>query len=227
MVFVCLSHFATGYFASIGHPERQDLTDRISMLASPSFMLISGSMLGLLASTRSVERFARVREKLDGPRTLSPRRCARADRDRASAAARWAARMDAVGIHHGHDRRMPVRGSDRSCADARRARASPLRARCTPRAGGSCAHGIRRCSSMRFIKDTIVGPMGTSTRLYNFPIFRGSRCTSPALRSAARMAKRRARGESSVRLVLGIGGVSIAVTLACVGSHLRDDFRTL
>ena len=45
MAFVCLSHFATGYFASIGHPERQDLTDRISMLASPAFMLISGSML--------------------------------------------------------------------------------------------------------------------------------------------------------------------------------------
>lgn len=52
MAFVCLSHFATGYFASIGHPERQDLTDRISMLASPAFMLISGSMLGLLSATR-------------------------------------------------------------------------------------------------------------------------------------------------------------------------------
>ena len=64
MSFVCLSHFATGYFASIGHPERQDLTDRISMLASPAFMLISGSMLGLLSAARSTEQFARLRDKL-------------------------------------------------------------------------------------------------------------------------------------------------------------------
>src|SRR5665213_2210872 len=56
MFFVCVAHFGSGYFASIGEPARQTLTDRIGMVASPTFMLISGMMLGMLASARSPAR---------------------------------------------------------------------------------------------------------------------------------------------------------------------------
>ena len=217
MAFVCLSHFATGYFASIGHPERQDLTDRISMLASPAFMLISGSMLGLLSATRSTERFARVRDKLvdrglfliivahalivvahlplrDGPRAWM----------------RWGFITDTIGV----------------CLLV----GPSLVRRLSARARLALAGAMYTASwwlvrawhptvlAARFIKDTIVGPMGVSTRLYNFPILPWLAVYLAGTALGGEMARRRERGESSVRLVLGVGGATAAVTAACVAA---------
>lgn len=213
MAFVCLSHFATGYFASIGHPERQDLTDRISMLASPAFMLISGSMLGLLSSTRSTERFARVRDKLadrglfliivahvliviahlplrDGPRAWM----------------RWGFITDTIGV-------CLLAGPAivrRLSARARLALASAMY--------GASWWLVRAWHPTmlvaRFVKDTMVGPMGTSTRLYNFPILPWLAVYLAGTALGGEMARRRARGESPVRLVLGVGAVSAGMALA-------------
>ena len=63
MVFVCLAHaIETEVRASGWTPTLQILT-RLAMIASPSFMLISGMTLGL-ASTGAPDRFARFREKV-------------------------------------------------------------------------------------------------------------------------------------------------------------------
>jgi hypothetical protein len=70
--------------------------------------------------------------------------------------------------------------------------------------------------ALRFIKDTVVGPMGRSTRLYNFPLLPWFAVYIAGTALGAEMAKRRERGESSVRLVLGIGAAAASVALACV-----------
>ena len=215
MVFVCLSHFATGYFASIGHPERQDLTDRISMLASPAFMLISGSMLGLLSATRSTERFARVRDKLmdrglflivvahvliviahlplrDGPRAWM----------------RWGFITDTIGVCLLVGPSMVRRLSAR----ARLAFAGAMYA-----ASWWLVRAWHPTALVaRFIKDTVVGPMGASTRLYNFPLLPWFAVYLAGTALGGEIAKRRARGVSSVRPVLGIGGVSATLAFACI-----------
>jgi uncharacterized membrane protein len=63
MLFACLAHFGEGFFT-----PRHDVTsmfrlDYIGMVASPTFMLLSGTMLGLL-SRQSGDRFPAVRDKL-------------------------------------------------------------------------------------------------------------------------------------------------------------------
>jgi uncharacterized membrane protein len=215
MVFVCLSHFATGYFASIGHPERQEFTDRISMLASPAFMLISGSMLGLLSATRSTERFARVRDKFmdrglflifvahlliviahlplrDGPRAWM----------------RWGFITDTIGVcllvGPSIVRRLPAR--------ARLAFAGAMYT-----AGWWLVRAWHpTVLAMRFLKDSILGPMGTSTRLYNFPVLPWLAVYLAGTALGGAMAKRRARGESSVHLVVGVGSAATAIATTCI-----------
>ncbi|MDQ2768228.1 MAG: DUF1624 domain-containing protein, partial [Gemmatimonadota bacterium] len=215
MAFVCLSHFATGYFASIGHPARQDLTDRISMLASPAFMLISGSMLGLLSAARSTEQFARVRAKLvdrglfliiiahaliviahlplrEGPRAWM----------------RWGFITDTIGVCLLVVPTIVRRVSGRACL----ALASTMY---TASWWIVCAWHPTQLAA-RFVKDTIFGPMGTSTRLYNFPVLPWLAVYLAGTSLGGEMARRRERGESSVRLVLGVGGVLTAVAVASV-----------
>ena len=63
MLFVCLSHFSIEYFRPFrDRPEAHWLL-MVSLIASPTFMLVSGMMAGLLAETRG-ERFAAVRRDL-------------------------------------------------------------------------------------------------------------------------------------------------------------------
>ena len=52
MLFVCLSHFGLEYFRATGQFGLMDLTTRVGMLASPTFVLVSGLMFGLLARAR-------------------------------------------------------------------------------------------------------------------------------------------------------------------------------
>ncbi len=59
MLFVCLSHFSSAYFASGSAAESRLLT--VSMIAAPTFMLLSGMLLGLLAHDRT--GFERQRNK--------------------------------------------------------------------------------------------------------------------------------------------------------------------
>jgi uncharacterized membrane protein len=60
MVFVCLSHFGLEYFRRLDEPSMASTLYMIGMIGSPTFMLISGVMLGLLYETRP-ERFRRHR----------------------------------------------------------------------------------------------------------------------------------------------------------------------
>src|SRR5687767_2506611 len=59
MAFVCLSHFGLEYFRPFGGATAQVTMYRIGMVASPTFMLISGMMLGLLYGSRR-EEFGRL-----------------------------------------------------------------------------------------------------------------------------------------------------------------------
>jgi uncharacterized membrane protein len=60
MLFVCLSHFAGVYFPSGGAAET--ILSRVSMIATPTFMLLSGIVLAALA--HDAARFGRHRDKL-------------------------------------------------------------------------------------------------------------------------------------------------------------------
>lgn len=59
MLFVCLSHFGLEYFRPLGDPAERVWTYNIGMIASPTFMLLSGMMLGLLFHTRR-ESFGKI-----------------------------------------------------------------------------------------------------------------------------------------------------------------------
>jgi uncharacterized membrane protein len=63
MLFVCLAHFGSVYSAS--SPERAEWTVvwLVSMIASPTFMLLSGMMAGMLSVTRA-DAFPRIRRTL-------------------------------------------------------------------------------------------------------------------------------------------------------------------
>lgn len=65
MLFVCLSHFSTAYFPYVPSSDFSVRTALISMgmLASPTFVCISGSILGLLSETDQ-ESFDQLRLKL-------------------------------------------------------------------------------------------------------------------------------------------------------------------
>jgi uncharacterized membrane protein len=52
MVFVCLSHFGLEYFRRLDQPSIADTLYIVGMVGSPTFMLISGIMLGVLYETR-------------------------------------------------------------------------------------------------------------------------------------------------------------------------------
>ena len=52
MVFVCLSHFGFEYFRRFEELPENQIIRIVTMIASPTFMLISGMMLGLLYHTR-------------------------------------------------------------------------------------------------------------------------------------------------------------------------------
>lgn len=52
MVFVCLSHFGLEYFRRLDEPAIAGALYMVGMVGSPTFMLISGIMLGLLYETK-------------------------------------------------------------------------------------------------------------------------------------------------------------------------------
>lgn len=62
MLLVCLSHFSTSYLHQENGSTR-DLMFNIGMIASPTFVAVSGIMLGLL-STRNDQTFSDLRVKL-------------------------------------------------------------------------------------------------------------------------------------------------------------------
>lgn len=53
MVLVCLAHFGYVYFQQVNGPAEAAIVTGVTMIASPTFMLISGMMLGLLYLTRA------------------------------------------------------------------------------------------------------------------------------------------------------------------------------
>ncbi len=63
MLFVCLSHFALEYFRPFPDRPEGSWLLLISLVASPTFMLVSGMMAGLLATTKGA-RFAGTRSSL-------------------------------------------------------------------------------------------------------------------------------------------------------------------
>lgn len=62
MLFVFLSHFAEFYFGFHGKEKILEVVYNITMIASPSFMLISGTMLGYLYRSNPAG-YSRIREK--------------------------------------------------------------------------------------------------------------------------------------------------------------------
>jgi uncharacterized membrane protein len=65
MLFVCLSHFAVNFFKQPNHEATRTAAWYFGMVASPTFMLISGMMAGLLYETRR-EQFNRIARVLAG-----------------------------------------------------------------------------------------------------------------------------------------------------------------
>jgi len=63
MLFVLLSHFNTVYFHGLHETTLPALVARITMVASPTFMIISGSLLGFLFATRP-SRVAALKARL-------------------------------------------------------------------------------------------------------------------------------------------------------------------
>jgi uncharacterized membrane protein len=63
MVLVCLSHFTSVYFRSAADRGIINLPMTIGMIASPTFIIVSGTMLGLLYATRPKD-FPALRRKL-------------------------------------------------------------------------------------------------------------------------------------------------------------------
>jgi len=63
MVFVCLSHFSNAYFFGAGEGAEGMYLVVIGMIASPTFVTVSGLVAGFLATTRS-ESFDQLRLKL-------------------------------------------------------------------------------------------------------------------------------------------------------------------
>ena len=64
MLFVCVSHFGGAYFGRLpSHASQGALLEYVSLIASPTFVTISGLLLGFLARTRSQD-FAVLRAKL-------------------------------------------------------------------------------------------------------------------------------------------------------------------
>ena len=64
MLFVCVSHFGWAYFGRLpSHESQRALLEYVSLIASPTFVTISGLLLGFLARTRSQD-FAVLRAKL-------------------------------------------------------------------------------------------------------------------------------------------------------------------
>jgi hypothetical protein len=63
MLFVFVAHFAQAYFEPLGDTRRAAILEHIGMVASPTFMLLSGMMLGWLGRVRA-QRFAELRGRL-------------------------------------------------------------------------------------------------------------------------------------------------------------------
>ena len=63
MLFVCLAHFTGIYLWRTGARELANYLGTVGMIASPTFVIVSGMMVGFLARTTSAE-FANLRIKL-------------------------------------------------------------------------------------------------------------------------------------------------------------------
>jgi len=229
MAFVCLSHFGTGYFAGIGHSERQIWTDRIAMLASPAFMLISGSMLGMLASERSRKQFEAVRDRFfDRGLFLLivahaliviahlPLHAGR------YAWIRWGFITDTIAV----------------CLLVGPALIERLPSRMRLALAGAMYTGswwtvlAWHPSGLvaRFLKDTVVGPMGDSTRLSNFPILPWLALYIAGTVLGEEMVARRRRFESPAAVVASLGAAALLVAVAwtvAIGAGNPDGLRPM
>lgn len=63
MLFVCLSHFTGDYLLRTGPTQLADYLGAVSMIASPTFVIVSGMVVGFLARTNP-NGFAQLRVKL-------------------------------------------------------------------------------------------------------------------------------------------------------------------
>jgi len=214
MFFVCFAHFGSGYFASIGEPARQTLTDRIGLVASPTFMLISGMMLGMLASARSPARFAPVRDKLIDrglflllvahPVIL----IAHLSFDMGRLAwLRWGFITDAIGIALIAGPAIVTRLSSR----ARLLLAAAMYAA----SWWLVLAWLPESLPVRFLKDTFVGPMARSTRLFNFPVLPWLAVYIAGSSLGEMLQRRREAGaRSAMRLLLVTGSTMLMCAAA-------------
>ena len=116
MLFVLLSHFASVQFAMAADAPLQQSLWRVSMVASPTFVLISGMMMGFLYETRR-SSFGPVRDKLVD-RALFLLTIGHCQYRRPYPVRRGAGGSAELGVHHRHHRRVHCdREPDR---DARR-----------------------------------------------------------------------------------------------------------
>jgi hypothetical protein len=214
MFFVCFAHFGSGYFASIGESERQTLTDHIGMVASPTFMLISGMMLGILASTRTAAHFAPVRDKLVDrglfllviahPVIL----IAHLSFDMGHLAwLRWGFITDAIGI-------ALIIGPAIVTRLSWRARLL-LAAAMYSASWWLIVTWLPESLPLRFLKDTLVGPMLRSTRLFNFPVFPWLAVYIAGSSLGEILQRRREAGErAATRLLLTTGSLMLLCAAA-------------
>ncbi len=215
MLFVCLAHFGSGYFASIGTPERQTLTDHIGMVASPTFMLLSGMMLGMLASTRSATHFISVRDKLvdRGLFLLLVAHpliaLAHLSLDMGHfALLRWGFITDAIGVSLIAGPLLVTRLSSRS----RLVLAAVLYAA----SWWLVVIWIPESLTLRVLKDTMVGPMLRSTRLFNFPFLPWFAVYLAGSSLGEALAGRRRASASSATHLLGTLGAGMLL-VATIG----------
>ena len=214
MFFVCFAHFGSGYFASIGEAGRQTLTDHIGMVASPTFMLISGMMLGMLASARLPAHFAPVREKLIDrglfllliahPVIL----VAHLSFDMGRLAwLRWGFITDAIGI-------ALIVGPAIVTWLSARARLM-LATAMYAASWWLIIAWLPESLSLRFLKDTFVGPMARSTRLFNFPVLPWLAVYIAGSSLGEMLQRRREAGaRSAIRLLLATGSTMLMCAAA-------------
>jgi hypothetical protein len=63
MLFVCLSHFTGDYLLKTGPTQLADCLGTARMIASPTFVIVSGMVVGFLAKTNP-NGFGQLRLKL-------------------------------------------------------------------------------------------------------------------------------------------------------------------
>lgn len=215
MLLVCLSHFADAYFKPFGYGRTYEVLDRMVMVASPTFMMMSGAMLGLLGADAGRKWGSRAAKLIDrGVFLLTVAHLLIAlahlpfispPRD----VLRWGFITDAIGF-------ASIVGP--LCIGALRPAARV--------AVGGAVYALSwalvylwqpAAPGVRLLKDALVGPSGDNSWAYNFPLlpWLGVYLASTALGDwlARRADAAQAGGISRVAALLGVGALALALAL--------------